>query len=710
MDLACKQFLAKAIRGTLALNIFFVLPLVCVLTANVPRIVEVVVRAPASSSISVGRDVSGKILYDRVKGVNASDAAQSVSVNLPCDFPIEEFVVSAKGVELVDVTARKNFMLLAHYDLNGDGDVYKCTKKGMCVISLTCAGILAAVILEMAIFLVAFGFAKMSGDVGKTDGVGLSVSVSILVASFFAIVVPLQSFLANRSLFKFPALYFVEEISILFLLSVAILFAGLQLSRKPFGYFVHSILLGMTSYEYLQSGVLSIGNPPIMGDISYYGNHALALRDNLILFGIMAIFTIGYKWLKPYLKWIVVALSIMIVASLFDIRHDQHSFGGKTSLSSGFCSKYDVAQSVVHSGNRNVIMFILDSVGTEAALAALKEDPELGCSFSGFTSFTNNIGAHQNTEYGLPALMTGHLYEREGTSSANGSQVDYISKPLGEESFIYDYCAAGVPTYFIPGSLMFGYSSELQKGSLSVETYTHDQSVFNYRPDTIPPLTLFETIRFRLAPFRAKRVILLMTFAGTKAHSSIKNESALFPILEMAEIDVARTNNLEVFHTFGAHGPFEVDRNGNALSVCRTDYKGHVDKTIYVLRQLARLLQKYRERGIYDKSFIVVTADHGWIGSKKYVEGSEELNERAPTLLWVKPIGASGEMKFTNVPTSHLKIKELMLAAREHDIPIDECAKILRAEHRVFRELLPGGHYKEWVVDESGTAAYKGVK
>ena len=710
MDWACKQFLAKAIRGTLTLNVFFVLPLVCVLTANVPRIVEVVVRAPSSSSISIGRDVMGKIIYDRVKGINASDAEQTVSVNLPCDFPIEEFVVSAKGAELVDVTARKNFILLAHYDLKSDGDVYKCAKKGVCVISLTCAGIIAAVILEIAIFLMSLGFAKMSGDIGKTRGVGLSLCVSILVASFFTIVVPLQSFLANRSLFKFPALYFVEEISVLFLLSTAVLFVGLQLSRRPFGYFVHSILLGMTSYGYLQSGVLSIGNPPIMGDISYYSNHALALRDNLILLGIIAMFTIGYKWLKPYLKWIVVALSIMIAASLFDIRHDQHSFGGKTSLSSGFCSKYDVAQSVVHSGNRNVMMFILDSVGTEAALDALKEDPEIGCLFPGFTSFTNNIGSHQNTDYGLPALMTGRLYERGGSSNANGSQIDYISKPLGEESFIYDYCAAGVPTYFIPGSLMFGYSSELHKGNLSAETYTHDQSVFDYRPDTIPPLSLFETIRFRLTPFRAKRVILLMTFAGTKAHSSIKNESALFPILAMADIDGSRTNNLEVFHTFGAHGPFEVDRNGNVLSACRTDYKGYVDKTIYVLRQLAGLLRKYRERGIYDKSFIVVTADHGWIGSKKYPEGTDELNERAPTLLWVKPIGASGEMKFTNVPTSHLKIKELMLDAMRHDVSAKECAEILRVSHREFRELLPGGHYKEWVVDESGAAAYKGVK
>ena len=62
MDWACKQFLAKAIRGTLTLNVFFVLPLVCVLTANVPRIVEVVVRAPSSSSISIGRDVMGKII------------------------------------------------------------------------------------------------------------------------------------------------------------------------------------------------------------------------------------------------------------------------------------------------------------------------------------------------------------------------------------------------------------------------------------------------------------------------------------------------------------------------------------------------------------------------------------------------------------------------------------------------------------------------
>lgn len=692
-----------SLRGLALVNIFFLLPLSLALVSNVPRIAEATVKTSAPSSLKIGLESGSKISYERVKDFMPGVGPQRVVVNLPCDFPMERFVASLGGAELLDITVRRNFVLKGCYQTTLADGTYRCERKGFYSIDLTRRGCMAICAVEFLLWLVALIFSIFCKSREDGKRFVFSISTAALVSAFFTMVVPLQSFLANRALFEFPASDFAKEVVVAWAVLFIVLAVGLHLSRRPFGYFIHSVLIGFVVYEYLQCGVLAIGEPEINGEVFYYTNKSLAVRDTAVLCSIMVVFICGYRWLKPYLNWIVIGLFVMIAASLLDIKRDSHCDVVSSPLSQGFCSKLDVAQSTVHSGRRNVMMIILDSIGTEVSLDALAECPDLKEAFTGFVAFTNNIGVHDFTEPSVPAIMTGKLFDRGVDDDT--SFHDYGFSALGEGSFLADYTAAGIPTSFLPGSFMFGYSSTIASAKANDDKGPISGSVFDFRPDTTPPFTLFETARFRLMPFAAKYKTLLMTFVGTRSHSGVKNESALYPILAAAPVDMNLANNLEIFHTDGAHSPFNVDRDGNQTSVSREDWSGHLDKTIWVFKNLANLFDAYHRLGIYDNSFIVVTADHGWM-SKIHKQDLDSLHVRAPTLLWVKPIGSNSVFSFSDEPTWHLNLKSLMLSAMENDLSVPEVKAILHSDDRIFRQIKRHG-CEEWHVDADGNAKKK---
>jgi len=97
-----------------------------------------------------------------------------------------------------------------------------------------------------------------------------------------------------------------------------------------------------------------------------------------------------------------------------------------------------------------------------------------------------------------------------------------------------------------------------------------------------------------------------------------------------------------------------------------------------------------------------VTTDHGWM-PKTPATDPRALHCRAPTLLWVKPIGAQGPLTFSNAPTWHLNLKTLMLSAMTNNITVADIKNSLYSDDRVFRKL-NNDNYLEWHVDADGNS------
>ena len=314
---------------------------------------------------------------------------------------------------------------------------------------------------------------------------------------------------------------------------------------------------------------------------------------------------------------------------------------GATSKSSyplerGFCRKVDAIRSFRFSSTRNVLVFILDSVPASLAADVTREHPELTTAFSGFTAYNNNIGMHYDTRKGVPGLMTGIYLEPDVRAT------DYTMSCFGYNSFLYDFVTNNYLVYFSGGALPNGYCNKLietDDDSLNQESPSGSLALFRYSKE-IPYVSLYEVSLLRLVPYYYKlRVIFDVTKPGGRVDiinsgtGRVEDEKWVYSILEEAPIANDGNKSFGLFHTMGVHPGVNVDSEGNTLPKTPTTPLEYKEPLMYRLKQLGHLFKTMKEKGVYDNSFIVVTADHGLDCMKT----DDRMHGAESAMLWIKP-------------------------------------------------------------------------
>ncbi len=135
-------------------------------------------------------------------------------------------------------------------------------------------------------------------------------------------------------------------------------------------------------------------------------------------------------------------------------------------------------------------------------------------------------------------------------------------------------------------------------------------------------------------PFRESTVELLKTqgaflrFVGIHLEGKkLRGEEMLFwnmvdPVhkLVMTILDRSTKPIVGIFHYPIPHDPFIYDRNGKKehidttmdLSEALRDRDGYLDNLAYLDTLVGQLVQKLKDRGIYDQTLFVATSDHAW--------------------------------------------------------------------------------------------------
>lgn len=704
-----------ALSSTFAIAFLLVLPLGYLVLTGLPQKLEMQVKMERPGSVRIGtriadsQDGTAKVRFERIKGCRGGGVWRQVQVFLPTDFNATQMVLGFDGapssVAVRNVSLTRRLVLCQLFDVSLKDGVWACTQIGGTRFSVPRKFGSGLVMIVAGLFALSLGGTWLfTKPVARRDAVVLSVVVALLACLFVGFAVPLQSYLANKSAFPMSLGEFMGESLLFVVVATTFLCATLYFSSWSWGCFLHALVLAFLVYEYLQTGILSIGEPALNGDVTYYNDFALRKRDALVLCVSLGTLSIGYHWLRRYLHWISAGLGVMIAASLVDIKVEKvkadEGIDG-LALAPGLCSKFDAAQNVCYSTNRNVMMIVLDSVTTEVFAETLKRNPELSGSFDGFTEFHNNFCPHTYTQYGVAVYMTGKCYEEEHETPATVQE--FALSCFGSDSLLVPYVQSGNAISFVPGSTLNGYSWPISsQGTGGSEAQVEDGIAFLRRKNEIPPLSLFDVSRVRLTPFFLKAPLLIGTFAATRLHASVRHERELYPMLANAPIRDDVKLSLTVFHTEGAHPPFDVGKDGVPLSMPRMDFDGYCDKAYWVLKQFGDLLESFRRRGIYDNSMIILTTDHGsGVCRDRLAAG---LSGCARAMLCVKPEYAKGPLTVSDVPTSHTKLRALVVAARDRALTKSEISGILHQETRQYIEPSPDGA-KKWLIDGNGVAS-----
>ena len=524
------------------------------------------------------------------------------------------------------------------------------------------------------------------------------LGVAFALALLMQVALPLQSYLANRSAFPFTPGELGCAIAFRFVVALAVGGLALGLLTRCFGRWVLAPVLAFTACAYLEAGALSIGLPSLNGDWSFFNNPTRALWDGavwLFVFGIVC--GLHGVFLKKHYATASLCLTGLIAVSILDVKHSKKA---DTShfIVQNFSACEDVIHNISYSTNRNVMVFIIDSLEREQA-HTIMETPEVGGNlreqFRGFSEYVDNVGALPFSMAAVANLLTG-LYPEKTTS-----MVDYFWSCYSSESALADFLETNHAVYMTTPALECAFSSESIKSNA--------QGMRHISPLHVKgggAWSLLDLNRWRWMPFATKATYAYLMEVQGVADGDFR-EWKVFPILKEGNVVSAKNGVFLFIHTPGVHVPAVCDRNGTFVTP-EDDESGSFEQGIYLLKLLGALMDSYREKGIYDNSLIVVLGDHGrhqWGG---YTLETNMLPFNGRPCLWMKPMGCRADFASSSIPSSHAKVAEVLKRSAHHDLTETEIQDILTTDQRIYHRIeWWGGVWNEWIVGKDGTTVFR---
>ena len=285
----------------------------------------------------------------------------------------------------------------------------------------------------------------------------------------------------------------------------------------------------------------------------------------------------------------------------------------------------------------NLLVLVLDSVDADQFAQALAEDPDLSRRLEGFTWYRNAMGLSDPTKYGLPALLTGQAYTQP-VDYAGFIAAAYADAPL------YTMLAGDVwdARFFTDSryvSLDAGVVDNLAREELAVNDpagLTRDLlrlCAFRYAPHFLKPqLWMYSNVFLPYAQAQEEPVYEVTD----PAFDARLREEGLEATVERA---------FRLIHLTGMHPPYTMDAD------CQYQAQGVTaqEQMRGCLRLAEDYLEQLRALGVYDRSAVLILADHG----------TETVHR--PLLLLKRP-GDTGEMAVNDAPVSYADLPATYVA------------------------------------------------
>lgn len=502
--------------------------------------------------------------------------------------------------------------------------------------------------------------------------------VAFAFAVFVCLVVPLQTYLGNSECFSFKIEELLPDLLPRMLVSGALVFSLLLLCGGFAGRFWLAMTVAVLVYEYLETGLLSIGNPPLDGDAIVYKGLVRGMWDAAVLVGLVVVFFLVRNTTASL--WTSLAVLVLSLCSLVDSHKEKESLF-RSDIIDHPTDNDTVVKSTVFSAKKNVMLLFLDCISTTHVQDVFAQSDELRASFDGFTFCTNNVGMYWSTRDGVPAILTGRYHD------VNEKEKEFVSEIFCSNSVIRAFIGRSSAVVLAPGCVDFGLTTEVAGlVTNAVKRVEEGTDPFYRRMVDQQRWNVYEIVKFRMTPYVFKYYVYSLAVYGWGVSVLGVDESMVFPSVAEARVKEGCDLAFLSYHTLGAHPPYGVDRNGEHDPKLRIGYCSKFEKTWYSLRCVTELFRRLKERGLYDKTFIILLADHGGepLVSDDTVRPTDAPARAFPFLMF-KPIGVRGSPVESNVPTSHAKVNELLRRVAQEDVSKDEALSLLCCSNRIYR-------------------------
>lgn len=293
------------------------------------------------------------------------------------------------------------------------------------------------------------------------------------------------------------------------------------------------------------------------------------------------------------------------------------------------------------SSEKNTIVFILDAFDQKYYDEVKENHPEYIEKLDGFTEYTNALASGARTIEAFPSMMTGTPYKKE-TKYAT-----YIENIWDEDTAFDALKENGVDSRVFAETIYFGSGATEcidnivdhtdQVGSYTALTKTmYQYTMYSYMPHYLKMPFWLDT-----AAFQAFQSENAYSAGDVKFYNNYKDNGGF-----SYKDDYQKA--VRVYSLEGAHTPYTMTKD-----VERSDTETSLYEQIDgCFTYLFEMFDDMKENGVFDKSTIIVTADHGDIDLVQH-----------PILLIKKANAKRGSgYKTSEAPVSHFDLPATLVS------------------------------------------------
>jgi hypothetical protein len=293
------------------------------------------------------------------------------------------------------------------------------------------------------------------------------------------------------------------------------------------------------------------------------------------------------------------------------------------------------------SKDKNSIVFILDTFDSSYFNKIINEYPEYKEKLIGFTYFKNTLGTYPTTKGALPHILTNVRYDNSVPYSK------YIESAY-DETLQYDLLSSagfdiGIYTskIFLPTKHLELFSN-IRKTTMKPSSYyglgklMYKAVAFSYFPHAMKKNFVYYSGDFNNYMRINSNIYNLYDFNQTSFCQKLVNEGLDFSNKKKA---------FRLYHLDGVHPPYNlkpdlsIDSNGTS----------EIDEALASLNVVCKFIDKLMEAGVYDRTSIIVMADHG------------AIDKNQNPLLLVKPEKSEKRFSVSTAPISFDDLQNTIL-------------------------------------------------
>lgn len=475
------------------------------------------------------------------------------------------------------------------------------------------------------------------------------VSISLFFSFMIFIFAPLEIFFSGREDFWFSIKEIIPFTIIGFtgsFFGLLLLFILIRKMKPKWNNMLLTILFALTLACYIQGNFFLVNYGQLNGETIIWSEYRLegilsvSLWVLIVVVSVSVAIKVGTDRFLKAASTISICILLVQVVTLVSVAVTKDGFKSEAVYFSTDKEEFEYSQ------NENLIILLLDTFDSTAFTEVLStENEKYKNILQDFTYYQNTLGAYSTTDLAIPQILTGKCYLNEVPFGEYLNEA-YRSSPLFEKLEELEYSINVYSDTTLPNGEVSDRINNLWKAEIGVSShkrlaaYMYKLVGFRYLPQPLKKYCWFysdEMLDLKDVDIEAEDSYIF-NWSNFKFYKNIPNIS-----------NMKENGTFHFYHLEGTHWPYHINSSFEEVEE-ETSLNEEIRGVMVLIEDY---LEELRKEEIYEKSAIIIMADHG------------ALDEHQCPVLLVKGMGENHEFTTSEAPVSYFDLQKAYIGLLE---------------------------------------------